>query len=167
MNQDLNGQFAAWIRAEDGQASEAGDEAFRQLTRNWPRSALPDGIAARIASAATVTRGNVWASRWVRAGVAASLAAVGVALAWQPGGAAGWLILVVFRSVAKLVGRAVWAAHTWLDVAGTLCRSLAVVADVVGSALLAPGPLTAIVLNVVMAALGLAALRRILAAREV
>lgn len=169
MDRESRDRVAAWIRAEQNGAADEGDRAFAAVARGWGRVTVPDGLAARVAAAAArlALGSGVWTSWWTRTGVAASLAAAGSMLALLPSGALGSMALGSVQMGAAGVDRALWTARAWLTMVGAVMQPVAHAATVLGGLLLAPAPLGVIAVNVAVAAGALAALRRLLAAREV
>ena len=169
MDRESRDRVAAWIRAEQDGSPDDRDRAFEAVAGGWGHLQVPDGLAARVAAAATPSAlgSGLWTSWWTRAGVAASLAAAGSMLAFLPSGALGVMALGSVQMVAAGVDRTLWAARAWVATVGAIAHPVAGAATVLGGVLLAPAPLCVMAVNVAVAGAALAALRRVLAAREV
>jgi hypothetical protein len=164
MEQESRRNVAEWIRAERDGSAEQGDRAFAAVAQEWGWADVPAGLAARIAGAgmAAAQPAGVWSSWWTRAGVAASLASVGMVLAGQPPDALGSMALGSIQLVAAGVGQTLLAARAWLEAVGSVAVPLSRAAAGLNDALMAPAPLCVLAVNVAVAAAALAALRRLL-----
>jgi hypothetical protein len=181
MDREVRDRVAVWIRAEQDGSPDVGDRAFADVAGGWGRVSVPDGLAARVALSALARRSDdasraakpaataalgagLWTSWWIRAVVAASLAAAGTMLACLPGSALGALALGSVQIVATGVDRMLWAARAWVETVGAIAGPVADAATVLGGVLTAPAPLCVMVVNMAVAAGAMAALRRILRA---
>lgn len=181
MDREARDHVAVWIRAEQDGSPDAGDRAFADVAGGWGRVSVPDGLAARVATAALSRRSDnasraakpaappalgadLWTRWWIRAGVATSVAAAGIMLACLPGSALGALVVGSVQMVATGVDRILWAARAWVEMVGAIAGPVVDAATVLGGVLTAPAPLCVMVVNMAVAAGAMAALRRILRA---
>lgn len=169
MNTDQD-QTRAWQMAEHDGDPDAADLAFASLARQWPRASVPSGLARRVAGLAPVAegrRGWDWSVIGFRAAVASALALSGMVLGSVSGQTLGGLFLASLQAVAVGVGTLLALAGGWWRLVAAVGVPMVRVADAVARVLAEPLPLFVLLVNVLIASAAFAALRRLMAVREV
>lgn len=168
--QAVNDMWRSWHDADrDGRLDEA-DQAFAVLASSWTRCEPPVRLVARVAALGSAPQRRLslnWESAWLRLSVGAGLVLCGLALGALSGRALGTALLASIQTVAAGVGSMLALADAWGRAAVAVGLVLARVARACGSALTEPIPLVFVLVNVLLAAAALAALRRVLSVREV
>ncbi len=165
----MSDMWRNWQDADrDGHFDEA-DRAFGAVAAAWTRAVPPAGLVARMAALGSASRGPVWnwESIWLRLSLGAGLVMCGVALGAVSGRALGTLLLASVQTVAGAVGSMLTLADAWGRTAVAVGIVMARVARACGSALIDPFALSFVLVNVLLAAAALVALRRVLSVREV
>lgn len=166
----MNDTWQNWQDAERDGRLEQADRAFTALASSWPRSVPPAGLVARVAALGRAPRRRLswnWESVWLRLSVGAGLVLCGLALGVVSGRTLGTALLASIQAVAAGVGSILSLADAWGRAVIAVGLVLAQIARACGGALTEPLPLLFVLLNVLLAAAGLVALRRVLSVREV
>lgn len=158
-----------WLDADrDGHLDEA-DRAFGAVAAAWTRAEPPAGLVARVAAFGSASPAPVWnwESIWLRLSVGAGLVMCGLALGAVSGRTLGALLLASVQTVAGAVGSMLALADAWGRAAVAVGFVMTRVARACGSVLIDPLALVVVLVNVLLAAAALVALRRVLSVREV
>lgn len=158
-----------WQDADRNGHLDEADQAFGAVAVAWPRAEPPAGLVARVAALGSGSRAPVWnwESIWLRLSVGAGLVLCGLALGAVSGRALGALLLASVQTVAGAVGSMLVLADAWGRAAVAVGIVMTRVARACGSALTDPFALIFVLVNVLLAAGALVALRRVLSVREV
>jgi hypothetical protein len=155
-----------WLEAEGDERADDGDARFAELARAWRRVELPPGLTARIEDAVGL-RPPVWRALWFRCCLGSALASTGLALAALTPAAWWGLWLEGVQIVASAAHHVLVLTQAWLGTVFEIGAIGARVGAALGSAIVEPGPAVFLLVNVLIAAGALEALRRLMAQRGV
>lgn len=157
-----------WLEAEAAGRADEADLRFRAVSRVLSPSAVPAGFAGAVLARIGAVRAvrDVYARRWVRAAVAASILLVGGAAALVPPHVWGDALLASVETVAVAMSHLIVTGQAWVAGAMAVWGALADAAAVVGRLLAGPVPIGLLALNLAVALCAFGALRRLMALQE-